>query len=128
MVKITSENLQWQKSVKQRPTQKQDEGKSSGNDFCSANTKPKPDHIETKRSSNKIRAWNEISPVWVPTAEKEKNRVSKRENQLTDQGTKKQFFIATEQDSLQPWRSPPSLPHLIVGKKSRTWLTFTLRT
>jgi hypothetical protein len=43
--------------------------------------------------------------------------VSKRENRLTDQGTKKQFFIATEQDSLQPWRSPPSLPHLIIGNK-----------
>jgi hypothetical protein len=26
------------------------------------------------------------------------------------------FFIATEQNSLQPWRSPPSLPHLIGTK------------
>jgi hypothetical protein len=72
MVKITSENGQWRKSVKQRPTQKQDEGKSLGNDFYSANTKPKPYHTKTERSSNKLRAWNEISPVWVPMAEKEK--------------------------------------------------------
>jgi hypothetical protein len=56
MVKITSENGQWQKSVKQRPMQKQDEGKSSRNDFCSVNTKPKPDHTKTERSSNKLRA------------------------------------------------------------------------
>jgi hypothetical protein len=80
MVKIMSENGQRQKSVKQRPTQKQDEGKSLGNDFCSANTKPNPDHTETERSSNKLRGWNKISPVWVLTAKKGKPSEQERKS------------------------------------------------
>jgi hypothetical protein len=49
----------------------------------------------------------------------------KREKQTAHTNCKLMFPFISSKITIEPWRSPPSLPHLI-GIKTRSWLTSTL--
>jgi hypothetical protein len=51
------------------------------------------------------------------------------QDNIGDESTQKHEYIDANQElTANPWRSPPSLPHLIIGMKIRnySWHTSTL--